>query len=113
MATETNIELIPAGAYSTKGGFQIDGSLVKWWATKPQAIAGAKAIGWPVLSVTTVHTRFQIGYALLGTFGGLVSKGAYARLLDRDEQCSFCGDDFRRCPCDLESAALAAGRAVR
>lgn len=77
------IETVPSKGYDSKGGFQIDGSVVQWWATKTQAIAGAKAIGWPVKSVVRVCTRFQIGYGLLETFGGLVTKKGYAEVLDR------------------------------
>jgi hypothetical protein len=76
------IETVPAGEWDAKGGFKIDGSVVQWWPTKTQAIAGAKAIGWPVKSVTRVWTRFQMGYALLETFGGLVTKAGYESILN-------------------------------
>lgn len=81
MASEQQVETVPAGNYSTKGGWAIDGSVVQWWATKGQAKAGAKAIGWPIKSIGLVHTRFQIGYGLSQVFGGLVTKAGYAALL--------------------------------
>jgi len=77
------IKTVPSKGYDLKGGYQIDGSVVQWWATKPQAIAGAKVIGWPVKSVVRVYTRFQMGYGLLATFGGLVTKEGYAEVLSR------------------------------
>lgn len=52
------------GTYSVNGGFRIDGSVTQFWATKPKAIAAAKAIGWPVNSVQPVYTRFQKGWGL-------------------------------------------------
>lgn len=81
MNTTTSIETVPEGEWGRKDGLKIDGSVVQWWATKAQAIAGAKAIGWPAKSVTRVHTRFQIGYALRQTFGGIVTKTGYASKL--------------------------------
>lgn len=75
------IQTVPAGARDPKGGYKIEGSVVQWWATRPQAAAGARAIGWPLKSIVLVHTRFQIGYGLLETFGGLVTKVGYAEIL--------------------------------
>lgn len=43
---------------------KIDGSKVRFWATKTQAQEAARSIGWPVKCVSTVETRFQRGYAL-------------------------------------------------
>jgi hypothetical protein len=43
---------------------KIDGSKVRFFATKAHAQEAARSIGWPVGCVTQVHTRFQIGYAL-------------------------------------------------
>lgn len=79
----STVATVPAGKYDLKGGFKIDGSVVQWWATKSQAVAGAKAIGWPVKSIVKVWTRFQMGYALQETFGGLVTKSGYADVASR------------------------------
>lgn len=43
---------------------KIDGSKVRFFATKAQAQEAARSIGWPVGCITQVHTRFQIGYAI-------------------------------------------------
>lgn len=80
---DATIETVAAGPYSVKGGFQIDGSIVKFWGRKPHAVAGARAIGWPVGSVELVHTRFQIGYALRQAHGGFLTKTGYDALLAR------------------------------
>lgn len=66
-------------------GWKIDGSKVKFWATKRQAVAGARAIGWPVNSITKVSTRFQIGWALADGRFGILRKDWYERrLAERD-----------------------------
>lgn len=61
--------------------WKIDGAKTKFWATKRQAIAGAKAIGWPVDSVTQVATRFQVGWALCDGRFGTVRKDWYEAAL--------------------------------
>lgn len=43
---------------------RIEGSVTQFWATKAQAIAAAKSVGWPVNSVSAVFTRFQAGWSL-------------------------------------------------
>jgi hypothetical protein len=63
-------------------GYRIDGALVQFWGSKARAVAGAKAIGWPASSLTKVQTRFQLGYALAQTGGGLLTREAYALLLE-------------------------------
>lgn len=70
------------GTYSAKGGFRIDGSVTKFWASKAQAVAAAKSIGWPVNSVQPCYTRFQMGYGLGWgvTKPGLVSHQEWAEL---------------------------------
>jgi hypothetical protein len=69
------------GAYDVKAGFRIDGSVTMFWATKPQARAAAKSIGWPVNSIERVHTRFQMGYALKHTHGGFLTRAQYEELV--------------------------------
>lgn len=96
------VETVPAGARDAKAGFQIDGSTVQWWATKPQAVAAAKQIGWPVKSVTKVHTRFQIGYALLQTFGGLVTKAGFVALLNPEIHAKAEGEVGRILRADID-----------
>lgn len=65
---------------------RIDGSKVRFFATKAQAQEAARDIGWPVSCVTQVHTRFQIGYALgmgvdLDPIGGaFLSRESYGAL---------------------------------
>jgi hypothetical protein len=60
-----NTRTTPVGRYSSVfGGFRIDGSVTKFWATKTQAIAAAKSIGWPVKSVQPCYTNFQSGWTL-------------------------------------------------
>lgn len=70
------------GSYSLNGGFRIDGAVTQWWATKTQARAAAKAIGWPMFSVQPCYTRFQKGWALGWgmTKPGLVSKEEFKAL---------------------------------
>ena len=69
--------------YSIHDGFRIDGHSVKFWSTKRDAVAAAKQIGWPVKAVEKVHTRFCGGYALMGTFGDLVTRDRWAQLVSR------------------------------
>jgi hypothetical protein len=73
------------GAYSTRGGFRIDGTVTKFWATKQQAKDAARSIGWPVKSVQPVHTRFQNGWGLgWGVRTGLVTHEEWSDLQRRD-----------------------------
>lgn len=70
------------GSYSSNGGFRIDGAVTKFWAKKPEAVAAAKSIGWPVSSVQPVYTRFQKGWGLGWgvTKAGLVTRVEWAEL---------------------------------
>lgn len=43
---------------------QIDGSKVRFWSRKSDAVKAAKSIGWRVNDVIEVHTRFCRGYAI-------------------------------------------------
>lgn len=43
---------------------RVDGSKVRLFATKAEAVTGARAIGWPAGCVTRVCTRFCIAWAL-------------------------------------------------
>jgi hypothetical protein len=43
---------------------KVDGSKVRLFATKAQALDAARSIGWPVKCVAPVETRFQLGFAL-------------------------------------------------
>lgn len=43
---------------------RIDGSKVRFWALKREAIAAAKAIGWTAKEVSSVETRFCGGWAI-------------------------------------------------
>lgn len=72
-----------------EGGF-IDGRFVKFWATKQQAVEGAKAIGWPANSVFPVSTRFQRGWAL-GNGCEYMTKTSYVALYE-DRQRTLTGD---------------------
>ena len=76
----TEVEYIPFG-HSDSHGWKIDGSKVRFWATKRQAMAAARAIGWPLDSVTPVWTRFQKGWAIADGRFGFVSRSSYERLL--------------------------------
>lgn len=64
------------------GATRIDGSVTQFWATKAQAIAAARSIGWPINSVSAVFTRFQAGWALNWgiTKPGHVSRQEWASL---------------------------------
>jgi hypothetical protein len=77
----STFEVVECLEHSTRYGCRIDGSVVQWWGTKTRARDGAKAIGWPMNSVATVWTRFQCGYALAQTHGGLLTRTAYQELL--------------------------------
>jgi hypothetical protein len=68
------------GPYDLKGGFKIDGSRVKFWASKKRAIAAADLIGFRRDGVEKVYTRFQIGYALLQYGGGFVTREEWAEV---------------------------------
>lgn len=70
---------------------KIDGSKVRFFATKKAAQNAARAIGWPVKCVTPVETRFQMGFALgmgvdVDPIGGVfLSRESFARLyIDRN-----------------------------
>lgn len=69
------------GDYDIHDGFRVDGSVVRFWLTKKTAVRAAKGIGWPVRSVTKVHTRFQVGWALCDTRFGALSRDGYATLV--------------------------------
>lgn len=76
-----NVEFIGSLEYRPAWGDRIDGSKVKFWATKKAAQEGAAAIGWPVsLNILRVWTRFQAGWAIGGE-GGFLSKKSYNALL--------------------------------
>lgn len=69
-------------------GPKIDGSKVRFFATKKHAEDAAASIGWPKNCVYQVHTRFQIGWALgLGIAGpGFLSREEFGRLYhDRND----------------------------
>lgn len=51
---------MPMNAVTVK----VDGSKVRLFATKQEAHAGARAIGWPVKCAIQVHTRFCLAWAL-------------------------------------------------
>jgi hypothetical protein len=72
-----DVEYVPFGRREPDAGWKIDGNKVRFWATKALAKAGARDIGWPMGSVTKVHTRFQIGWALSDGRFGLLSKQSY------------------------------------
>lgn len=74
------VTYIPFGDRNVHEGFRIDGSKVRFWATKKQATAGAKSIGWPVDSLTKVYTRFCGGWALADGRFGFLSKDSFAAL---------------------------------
>ncbi len=58
----------------------IDGSKVRFWATKKLAAEGARAIGWPVSSLMPVRTRFCGGWAIHQYGDGFLSRERYAEL---------------------------------
>jgi hypothetical protein len=68
------------------GATRIEGSVTMFWATKAQAIAAAKSIGWPVNSVCAVFTRFQAGWSLHWGINkpGHISRDEWATLDKRD-----------------------------
>lgn len=43
---------------------KIDGSKVRFWCLKKDAVRAAKAVGWSPADVIPVHTRFSMGYAI-------------------------------------------------
>ena len=69
------------GDRSVDDGYKIDGHKVMFWATKAAAKAAASSLGWPLDSVTKVHTRFQVGWALADGRFGLVSREWLAKNL--------------------------------
>lgn len=75
---------------------RIDGSVVRFWALKRDAMAAAKSIGWPASEVWAVHTRFAAGFAIhdFGSDAGFLTRDRFGELFAA-----------RRAP---ENAALAA-----
>lgn len=62
-------------------GVRVDGNIVRLWGTKKAAEEGARMIGWPVKSVSKVHTRFAVQWALnCGIEGGYLSRERYGEL---------------------------------
>lgn len=43
---------------------QIDGSKVRFWSRKIDAVKAVQSIGWRTKDVIPVHTRFCAGYAI-------------------------------------------------
>ena len=73
----------PLGHYDLKGGIRIDGNVTQFWGDKSKARAAAKEIGWPMNSIWRVHTRFQLGYSLRHTHGGMLTKAEYQEIRAR------------------------------
>ena len=80
METTGTITYIPFGDRNVHEGFRIDGSKVRFWATKKLAADAAKSIGWPVDSLIKVHTRFCGGWALADGRFGFLSKESFGTL---------------------------------
>ena len=61
---------------------KVDGSKVRFWSLKRDAVAAARAIGWPASEVYPVHTRFCNGYAIhdIASETGFLSREQYGRL---------------------------------
>jgi len=72
----------PRGKY-TVDGYKIDGSKVRFFATKSLAKKGAKAIHWPMNSIQKVHTRFQIAWALVDPMQGILTRDGFGALYKR------------------------------
>lgn len=76
MSTNTTPEI-------SAGSCRIDGSKVRFWALKKEAVAAAKAIGWQASDVWRVHTRFAFGYAIhQPVIGEFMSRERYAELYE-------------------------------
>lgn len=73
----------PLGHYDLKGGYRVDGSVTEFFGSKARARAAAKSIGWPMNSISSAHTRFQMGFALRHTHGGFLTKVEFAKLSER------------------------------
>ena len=67
--------------YDAQWGTRIDGSVIKFWGRKSDAKDAARAIGWPLVSVWPVWTRFQRGYAIKQVHEGFLTHGGYEALL--------------------------------
>jgi hypothetical protein len=67
----------------TLDGYRIDGSKVRFFATKKQAVKAAKAIRWQLDSITKVHTRFQIGWAIQCPFFGFLTREGFGEIYNR------------------------------
>lgn len=65
---------VPAKEISALG-YRIDGSEVKFWASKSDAVQGARSVALPIQCVTEIYTRFQLGYALQIDGGFLSHQG--------------------------------------
>lgn len=76
----TTVIYIPFGERNLHDGWRIDGSKVRFWATKKQAVEAAKSVGWPLDSITKVYTRFCGGWALCDGRFGLLSKDSFGAL---------------------------------
>ena len=75
--------------YDSEYGTRIDGSVVKWWGTKRDAVAAARSIGWPLVSIWPVWTRFQRGYAIKQVHEGFLTRSGFTELQeDRQEATS-------------------------
>jgi hypothetical protein len=68
--------------YDATWGTRIDGSVVKFWGTKAKARDAARSIGWPMVSIWPVWTRFQRGYALKQEHEGFLTHRGFASLLE-------------------------------
>lgn len=91
----------------TTASVRIDGSKVRFFATKDEAKAAARCIGWPVGCVSAVRTRFQLGFALgMGVSidhigGAYLSRERFAELFiarNPNVDASASTFSFRSCP---------------
>lgn len=64
MNTDSEVQAPKGARMNHHRGYPIDGSKVRFWSTKSQATAGAKAIGWTAKELVPVYTRFCYGWAL-------------------------------------------------
>ena len=59
---------------------KIDGNVTKFWATKKQAEEAASKMGYSKKNTIEVHTRFQIGWAIMkAPLAGLVTREEWAK----------------------------------
>lgn len=79
-----SITYIPFGDRNVHDGYRIDGSKIRFWASKEQAAEGVKSIGWPVKSLTKVHTRFCNGWAISDGYGHMTKESFDALYKDRN-----------------------------